>query len=395
MTATANAAAVKAAATLTRRIAGRAEAYVRGNVGSITLTRTNVADAVTASATVEVDGVIRGGGTLPEDVVARIAAARGGLQVEADADGVIRFSAGGVMLGSTVGSATVAEPMQADPRRYLLDPAAIRVEADYYGQADGAGRRAAEDLQGVAEAAASGRDARAVLTAIALDADGAAATDTYRLHVAELQGVEVGPDVQPRAEVLIPAYVITAIPAAKVRGFRVGGIPAGIGSGRFGMVARLDYGTARNRVEVLVHVEGPTVAGPYPNWRTLMPDAATAATAGSYVIPDGMAEAVRTLRRSGPVVVGWDDRSNVVEVAVADQPPYGSGPITVPEDAATAALGTATTGTAEVTLNAAYLHDAARFAGVGATVGVRDGLKAIRFGGTTRTALLMPMRAGR
>jgi len=393
MSATANAAAVKAAATLTRRIAGRADAYVRGNAGSITLTRTNVADAVTASATVEVDGVIRGGGTLPEDVVARIAAAKGALQVEADADGVVRFSAGGVHLGSTVGIATVAEPMQADPRRYLKDPAAIRVEADYYGQADGIGRRAAEDLQGVAVAAASGRDARAVLTAIALDADGAAATDTYRLHVAELQ-VEVGPDVQPRAEVLIPAYVITAVEASKVRGFRVGGIPAGIGSGRFGMVARLDYGTARNRVEVLVHVEGPTIAGPYPNWRALMQGAEQGVTVGSYVIPDGMAATVRTLRRSGPVVVGWDDRSNVVEVAVADQPPYGSGPITVPEDAPMAAMGTATTGMAEVILNAAYLHDAARFAGVGAEVGVRDGLKAIRFGGTTRTALLMPMRAG-
>lgn len=389
MTITTTAAAIRAAITLTRRIAGKAPATVEGRGGNgITITRT--ADGVTASATVELGAIVRGVGIMPEDVAARIGAAKGRITITTE-DGLIRFAADGVHLGTTNPYTSAASPMHADPYRYLQDDAAIRIEADYYGQPDGTARRTVEALQGVTLAAGSGRDARAVLTAVALDADGAAATDTYRLHVAELP-TEVGPKVQPHTEVLIPAHVIGAIPAAKARGFRLGGIPAGIGSGRFGMVARLDYGAGRNRVEVLVQVEGPTVEGPYPRWRSLIPTDAT--TAGSCILPDGMADVVRTLRRSGPVVVGWDAGATAVDVRVADAPPYAVGPITVTEGGPSASMGTATAGSAEVILNAAYLHDAARFAGAGAEVGIRDGLKAVRFAGDGRTALLMPMRAG-
>jgi hypothetical protein len=58
-------------------------------------------------------------------------------------------------------------------------------------------------------------------------------------------------------------------------------------------------------------------------------------------------------------------------------------------------IGTATTGSADVILQAAYLAPAAGFVGAGATLTVASDLAAVRLdGGNGRRALVMPMRAG-
>lgn len=398
MTATANAAAVKAALTITARIAGRGTAVFVAGGTALTLTRGN-GDGTRASATVPLDGFAGGGGVLPDDVLGRIGKARGPVEVTTS-DGGLRFAADGAYLGSTVPDTSGTDlQVRAWPHNALTSTYAVKVEADYAGQAADVGRSAVEALQGVAEAAARGGDARAVLTAVALHADGtAAATDTYRLHVAELQ-VEAGPDTPHAPEALVPAYVLQAIPSAKVQGFRLGAIPHGIADGTrsgWGMVVRLHYGGKANPVQVMIDANGPTVEGPYPRWRGLMP---TGHAAGATcTVADGMADAVKAVQAKGPAYVSWDDGAATVTVqAMASPQPYSSA-LVVPDGAASAAIGTATTGAAGVVLQGAFVGPALRFVGAGGTVEVREPSKAVRLvgaGSGGRTALVMPMRAGR
>lgn len=394
MTATANAAAAKAALTITARIAGRGTAVFAAGGTALTLTRGN-ADGTRATATVPLDGFAGGGGVLPDDVLGRIGKARGPVEVTTS-DGGLRFAADGVHLGATVPDTGDTDlQIRAWPHNALTSTYAVKVEADYAGQAADVGRSAVEALQGVAEAAARGGDARAVLTAVALHADGtAAATDTYRLHVADLQ-VEAGPDTPHAPEALVPAYVLQAIPAAKVQGFRLGAIPRGIADGTrsgWGMVVRLHYGGRVNPVQVVIDANGPTVEGPYPNYRALIPGhhPDTPAPMGTYVLPDGMAEAVKAVQAKGPLAVRWSDGADVVTLQ-ACRMDYRNA-VELAEDSATAALGTATTGAADLVLQGAYLAPAARFVGAGATVAVRDSWKAVAMTGNGRTALVMPMR---
>jgi hypothetical protein len=393
MTATATAAAAKAALTITGRIAGRGTAaYVAGGT-ALTMTRTNT-DGTTATATVPLDGATDGGGILPADVAARIGKARGPVKVTDAEDGGLRFAADGVHLGATVPDAADLQRV-AWPHNALTSTYAVKVEADYGHHGPEVARAAVEALQGVAEAAARGSDARAVLTAVALHADGtAAATDTYRLHVAELQ-VEAGPDTPHAPEALVPAHVLQAIPSAKVQGFRLGAIPHGIADGTrsgWGMVVRLHYGGKANPVQVVIDANGPTVEGPYPGWRNLLPDAHPDAISpiGTYVLPDGMPEAVKAVQARGPLAVRWSAGADLVTMQ-ACRMDYRNA-VELAEDSATASLGTATTGSADVVLQGAYLAPAARFVGAGATVAVRDSWKAVAMTGTGRTALVMPMR---
>jgi hypothetical protein len=396
MTATANAAAVKAALTITARIAGRGTAVFAAGGTALTLTRGN-GDGTRASATVPLHGFAGGGGVLPDDVLGRIGKARGPVEVTTS-DGGLRFAADGVHLGATVPDTSGTDlQIRAWPHRALTSTYAVKVEADYGHHGPEVARAAVEALQGVAEAAARGGDARAVLTAVALHADGtAAATDTYRLHVADMQ-VEAGPDTPHAPEALVPAYVLQAIPSGKVQGFRLGAIPHGIADGTrsgWGMVVRLHYGGKANPVQVMIDANGPTVAGPYPGWRALVPDlqadAAWQAPIGTYVLPEGMPEAVKAVQAKGPMAVRWSDGADVVTLQ-ACRMDYRNA-VELAEDSATAALGTATTGAADLVLQGAYLAPAARFVGAGATVAVRDSWKAVALTGTGRTALVMPMR---
>jgi hypothetical protein len=392
---TATAAAVKAALTITARIAGRGvAAYVAGGT-ALTMTRTNP-DGTTATATVPLDGATDGGGILPADVAARIGKARGPVKVTDAEDGGLRFAADGVHLGATVPDTADLQRV-AWPHAALTSTYAVKVEADYGHHGPEVARAAVEALQGVAEAAARGSDARAVLTAVALHADGtAAATDSYRLHVADVQ-VEAGPDTPHHPEALVPAYVLQAIPSGKVQGFRLGAIPHGIADGTrsgWGMVVRLHYGGKANPVQVVIDANGPTVEGPYPGWRALVPDlqadAAWQAPIGTYVLPDGMPEAVKAVQARGPLAVRWSAGADLVTMQ-ACRMDYRNA-VELAEDSATASLGTATTGSADVVLQGAYLAPAARFVGAGATVAVRDSWKAVAMTGTGRTALVMPMR---
>jgi hypothetical protein len=108
-----------------------------------------------------------------------------------------------------------------------------------------------------------------------------------------------------------------------------------------------------------------------------------------------MPEAVKAVQAKGPTYVTWQDGGNAVTLQAMASPPGMAGVMYVPEGAASATIGTATTGSADVILQAAYLAPAAGFVGAGATVTVASDLAAVRLdGGNGRRALVMPMRAG-
>lgn len=399
----ANAAAVKAAATITRRIAGRGHVTVTAGNGELRFTRSSTdnynyagvrgapARTTIATAAVPMDGILHGAGVLAVDVLRRIATAKGSITIESVADG-FRFHAGGVMLGTT-SRPEAHEIAEAFPAAAMESPLAVMVEPSHDRAAE-----AVTIMQGVAEAAAKGSDARAVLATVCIDDFGAmVATDTYRLHVAERHYVN-GPD---HAEALVPAFVIRAIPAAKVERFALAAVPAEASvrdarGARWGMRAELRYGTRRNPVTVTVTADGPTVEGPYPRWRTLIPDAATDATwhpiIGTYRITDAMDDAVKAVQPSGPTRVTWQDDGTVTFAAMDNV--AGTVNLHVPEGAPTATLGTATTGDGDVIMNAAYLRAASAFAGDGSTVELRSPTRAVAVMGTDRMALVMPMRGG-
>lgn len=408
MTMQANAAAVKAALTLTGRMAGTdtpvfiaggsALAITRHATGNTANTRRSGVRGTVSTARVPVDGYAAGGGIIPADVVARLAKAKGTVQVTSD-DGGLRFASGGVQLGGTVPDTRNGDLQRvAWPHGPLTSGYGVKVEADYGHHGPEVARQAVEALQGVAKAAARGDDARQVLTAVALHPDGtAAATDTYRLHVADVP-VEVGDATRPDAEALVPAYILQAIPAGKVVGFRLGAVPEAkadpANANRYGMAVRLQYGAGSNRVVLGLDVHGPAVEGPYPNWRAIVDRSEAVDAAGTYIVPEDMPDAVKAVQPKGPTYVTWcegDDRVTLHAMTNV----HGSVNLQVPDGAATAALGTATTGSADVVMNAAYLAPAAGFVGSGATVTVTSELQAVRFDdGRGRRALVMPMRAG-
>lgn len=398
MTATANAAAVKAALTITGRLAGHGTAVWCSGTTYLQVTR-HGPDGTVATARVEMDVRCDGDGILPPDVLGRIVKVKGPLTVTANGGGLAFTTVDGAYLGCTgpAGDAETA-PLQvvAWPHVALTSTRAVKVEADWGHHRPEVGRSALEALQGVADAAARGGDARAVLTAVALHPDGtAAATDTYRLHVADVPGAEVGPDAEPYADALVPADVLRAIPSPKVIGFRLGALPRGLADGLmggWGMAVRLRYGTARNPVAVTVDATGPTVAGPYPDWRGLMPTGHAAG--GTCTVSEGLADAVKAVQPKGPAYVSWDDGATAVTVQAMTSA-VGSVAIVLPDGAASATVGTATTGTAAVILQGGFVGPALRFVGAGGTVEVREPSKAVALVGAGRRALVMPMRAGR
>ena len=91
-------------------------------------------------------------------------------------------------------------------------------------------------------------------------------------------------------------------------------------------------------------------------------------------------------------MVRWQDDGRVHLHAMQDVP--GTVNLHVPEDGPSATLGTATTGSGEVILDATYLRSASAFVGDGSTVELRDAHKAVHLIGADCEALVMPMRAG-
>jgi hypothetical protein len=245
----------------------------------------------------------------------------------------------------------------------IVDPVVVDVRGDEAASV-------ADALRSVARSAASDAYAREVLTTVVIGDGEAAATDTYRLNVAD---VPTDPDSGPRA--LIPASWIATIPA---RGVDRLTIIAESGEGRDAGAAELIYRvTTRGRTRRIV-ITGHTSPGPFPNYRGLMPD--TLDDAATMVVRSSLGDVVKPLGdHRTPVVLTLGDAPDVVAIA-------GS-------EGRTATFGTATTGTVTVAANPAYLADLVDHVGDGATLAIRDGLRAMLATGEGRTTLLMPMRA--
>lgn len=241
-----------------------------------------------------------------------------------------------------------------------VDPVVVDVRGDEAASV-------ADALRSVARAAASGSWAREVLTTVAIGDGEAVATDTYRLNVAE---VPTDPDSGPTA--LVPAAWIAAIPA---RGVDRLTITAESGESRDAGAAELTYRvTTRGRTRRVV-ITGRTTPGPFPNYRALIPSADD--RTASLTIPTGIGDVVR--RMTAPVTMTVGETDGVVTFSDV------SGTV--------ASMGTATTGTVTVAANGDFLRDLADHVGPGATLSLRDGLRAMVAEGDGRRTLLMPMRA--
>ena len=229
-----------------------------------------------------------------------------------------------------------------------------------------------EALRSVAGAAAHDDYARDVLRHVALRGGQAAATDTYRLAIAE------APTDQPLTSSttgLVPAAWILAIPR---RGVDRLTIVATDGEGRDPGTAEVTFrATTRDRTR-RVTIVGRTSPGQFPNYAALIPERDETGT--TVTIPVGIGDVLG--RMTSPVTIT-----------------LGDGSLTLTDPAGTtASMGTAivpgTFGPGDVAANADYLADLVDHVGEGADLYLRDGLRAMVADRDGRSALLMPMRVG-
>jgi len=230
----------------------------------------------------------------------------------------------------------------------------------------------------VAKAAASGEDARAVLTGVNLEAaDGrltAAATDTYRLaarSVAFERAVE--------GAAIVPARALAEVERA-------------IASGAGGDVTVvLDAGQAQFRVGDRT-LTTRLVEGPFPNYRSLLPDASeVVVTVDRVALTEALQRAavVASAATNTPVQLSFSEGG--LELAVQN-----SEAGDVSEQLAAEVEG----GPIEIAFNPRYLQDGLEACGTDAVrFELRDGLRAavLRPAGEDvddLTYLLMPMRVG-
>lgn len=228
------------------------------------------------------------------------------------------------------------------------------------------------ELQAVAAVAASGSDARAILTTVALTAGEAAATDTYRLRIAAVPvDADRGADGHPGTGAcgLVPADVLRALPG------RVDLLRIEASAAAWCIEVRT-VGTRTKPVRRIT-VGGRGIEGPFPNYRSLLPDPATLADAGRFAVPAGMADVLAPVRKLAPVMM----------TATADGLTVGA-----PDGSTAVAVGTAVAGPVEVAMNGGYLAGMVDYL-AGGEVTVRDGLRALIGTAGTRTELVMPMRA--
>lgn len=232
-------------------------------------------------------------------------------------------------------------------------------------------------LRAVAVAAATGNDARAVLSGVYFDAeDGrAVATDTYRMHGTELRTITKA--------AIIPAVHVTAVTATAT-----GAIALGITDD--GRRYSMDYTVAKGRdaaARVLIfRITAPTIEGPFPNYASLIPAAADAAA--TWTIADAAAVAAAFV----PFHTKTNDPMHVEASAGALRLTRRDRDGGTTEGSAPIDTGTATEGTPTFAINARYLGDAVRMTGDGAALRVRDGMRSIITEGSRTFALVMPMR---
>ncbi len=240
-----------------------------------------------------------------------------------------------------------------------VDPVVVDVRGDEAASV-------ADALRSVARSADTSTYGREVLAHVLIGGGEAAATDTYRLNLATIPTGDDGPAA------LVPAAWLASMPARGVDRLTVVA-EAGDRGERGG--AELTYRvTTRNRTR-RVTIVGTTSPGPFPNYRALIP--AENDRTATVTIPSGIGDMVRRMTAPVTMTVGdVPDRLTLTDT-------YG----------ATATIGTATTGSVEVAASGAYLRDLADHVGPGATLAMRDGLRAMIATGEGRTTLLMPMRA--
>lgn len=227
-------------------------------------------------------------------------------------------------------------------------------------------------------AAGSEDDTRAVLTGVAFVADGngrgtAVTTDTYRLHGTRLGFV----DGEPRETTIIPARPLSI--AVRTAAYDVT-------IGRSDSWTTLRYtskkGPKRTPRIVECWTAVRTIEGPFPNYGTLIPDTEEAPFRWTVGDAAGTATALRVHK----------NRQNAPTVFAA----AGSAVSVTTRQDGTELVGTVpfeTDGSAfELALNASYAADAFEHAGDGATVYLRDGLKALYAENERTFSLLMPMR---
>jgi DNA polymerase III sliding clamp (beta) subunit (PCNA family) len=226
-------------------------------------------------------------------------------------------------------------------------------------------------LRSVADAAA--RDAyRVVLEHVAIRGREAAATDTYRLALAEIPTDQTAGSSTTG---LVPAAWILAIPR---RGVDRLTIVASDGAGRDTGTAELTFRAVTRARTRRVTIVGRTDAGPFPNYGALIPERDQDGT--TVTIPVGIGDVLG--RMASPVTMS-----------------LGDGTLTLTDpNGTTASLGTAIVAgrhaPGDVSANPAYLADLVDHVGEGADLYLRDGLRAMVADRDGRTALLMPMRVG-
>lgn len=234
-------------------------------------------------------------------------------------------------------------------------------------------------LRGVLTAAAAGSDARAVLTGVYFDGENgeAVATDTYRMaaaRIADLHGSGI-----------IPADVLRIANATASGGMELHADPDGE---RYLLTYRAVKGTKKSPRIVAVSIYGAMLEGPFPNYAAIV-DPARDYAAHTWTITDaaGTADVIGSFANKRNVPVHVEAAGSAVRASVTL--PDGGGTRDAYPPIVNGGRDEVTNGAA---FNPAYFVDAVKHAGDGATVGIRDGLKAAYFDGGDRYALLMPMR---
>ena len=227
---------------------------------------------------------------------------------------------------------------------------------------------------------ASSRDAaRPVLTGVLLELAGhpgarMVATDSYRLHIADIAG-------RGDLAAIIPGAVIKSI------GRAIGRKPAGtVTIAVAGRDQRGDVDAVRFKLPNGVEVTTRTIAGEYPNYRQLIPERGTGT--GVRYGPE-LADAVKAgapfAGDTGPIRCAFDSVFGAkLSASSADLGDWSR------ELAGVEVWGESVT----VALNPGYLLGGIGAVGAGATVEVRDGLKpaVFRSADGRRIALVMPVR---
>lgn len=234
-------------------------------------------------------------------------------------------------------------------------------------------------LRGVLTAAADGSDARAVLTGVYFNSENgeAIATDTYRMAAARLRNVH--------ASGIIPADVLRIANTTATGGMELHGDADG---GRYLLTYRAVKGTKKSPRTVALSIYGHMHEGPFPNYGTIVAPARDEA-AYTWTITDaaGTADVIASFKNGRNVPVHVEAAGSAVRASATL--PDGGGTRDAYPPIVNGGRDEVTNGAA---FNPAYFVDAVKHAGDGATVGIRDGMRAAYFDGGDRYALLMPMR---